>query len=86
MKHELPFLRRFDANRREKFIRFLTKHQQFPLCKFFVSAIFINSFVRQSHISNGSLAWVAYSQGRASADSRAHLVIEFGPSIDAQFH
>ena len=27
MEHELPFLRRFDANRREN-LCFLTKHQQ----------------------------------------------------------
>ena len=82
MKHELPFLRRFDANRRENlYVSPQNTNKPFPLCKFSVSAIFIHSFVRQSHFSNGIQAWVAYSQGRASAGSRAHLVIKSGYSI-----
>ena len=37
--------------------------------------------VKVTYIRNGCLAWVAYSQGCASDDSRAHLVIESGSSI-----
>ena len=48
----------------------------FPLVQFLSIAL----SVKVGYISNGILTWVAYYQGRASAGSRAHLVIESGPS------
>ena len=49
----------------------------FPLVQFLLIVL----SVEVTSINNGTQAWVAYSQGRASAGSHAHLVIEFGPSI-----
>ena len=46
----------------------------FPLMQFLLIVLF-------AKVSYDALPWVAYSQGRASAGSRAHLVIESGPSI-----
>ena len=67
-----------------EFIRFLKKtptndfpFESFPLGQFLLTVL----SVKVKYIRNWCSAWVAYSQGRASDDSRAHLVIEFGPSI-----
>ena len=49
----------------------------FPLVQFLLTVL----SVKVTSISNGILAWVAYSQRHASAGSRAYLVIEFGSSI-----
>ena len=46
-----------------------------------VQFLLIDVSVKVTYIRNGCLTWVAHSQGRASDDSRAHLVIESGPSI-----
>ena len=59
-----------------------TPADNFPFISFSsVQFLLIVLFVKVTYIRNGCLAWVAYSQGRASDDSRAHLVIESGPSI-----
>ena len=60
-----------------------TPTNNFPFASFsLVQFLLIVLSVKVTSISNGSLAWVAYSQGCASAGSRAHLVIEPGPSIE----
>ena len=60
-----------------------TPTNNFPFANFpLVQFLLIVFSVKVTHISNGTLASVAYSQGRASADSRAHLVIESGPLIN----
>ena len=50
----------------------------FPLVQFLLIVL----SVKVTYINNEILAWVAYSQGRASAGSRAYLVIESDPSIE----
>ena len=58
-----------------------TPTNNFPFASFpLVQLLLIVLSVNVTYISNGSLQWVAYSQGRVSAGSRAHLVIESGPS------
>ena len=52
------------------------------LAFFFASFPLVQFLLTVTDISNGSLAWVASSQGRASAGSRAYLVIESGPPIE----
>ena len=51
--------------------------ESFRLVQFLLMVLSVNV----TYIRNGCLAWVAYSQGRTSDDSRAHLLIEFDPSI-----
>ena len=59
-----------------------TPTNNFPFASFpLVQFLLIVLSVKVTAISNRSLAWVAYSQGRASAGSRAHLVIKYGPSM-----
>ena len=55
--------------------------ERFPL----VQCLLIVLSIEVTYISNGCQGWVAYSQGRASAGSHAHLVIEFGPSLSGCF-
>ena len=52
-----------------------TSTNNFPFASFpLVQFLLIVLSVKVTYISNDCLAWVAYSQGRASAGSRAHLV------------
>ena len=60
-----------------------TPTNNFPFASFpLVQFLLIILSVKVTYISNEGLPLVAYSQGRAPASSRAHLmVIEFGPSL-----
>ena len=83
MKHESPFsidLTSIDV----RIHTFLNKtptnnfpFESFPLGK----CLLIVLSVKVTYIRNWRLAGVAYSQGLALDDSRAHLVIESDPSI-----
>ena len=59
-----------------------TPTNNFLLASFtLVQFLLIVLSVKGTYIRNGSQAWVAHSEGRALAGSRAHLVVESGPSI-----
>ena len=87
MKHELSFsidLIPIDV----RIYTFLNKtpknnylFESFPLVQFLLIVL----SVKVTYIRNECLAWVAYSQGRASNNSRAHQVIESRPSTLGYF-
>ena len=83
MKHEPPFsidLIPIDVRIHTFLNKTPTKNfpfESFPLGEFLLIVL----SVKVTYIKNASLAWVAYSQGRASDYSRAYLVIGSSPSI-----